>query len=790
MKQRPTVVLRLADADKRDFVVRQLQRRGYRIPARALKALRDEEVTDLDTAIPIALAYHGIDRRSDAPESWADVIQDVLAELAKHRSRFWRVASRLWQAGHPRSPVGELDPAHLHSVGHEVDDDADDATIGSCLEGHGYDPNPSTSTDDCFPADEAATAGDDTATPDPTVDASTSGEPTEDDTSGDSTAAGGGTDETPVVVDADGAQDDRNGDGGSSSPSGGNNMSTPRFIIPDIYDPEKQHDHNPNQPPTQPRSPDSDTPVTPQEYEAYLEALRTWEANELQEATYHAIRQALSAAFGFDATALPDVLADLGTNGDSIEPSTNTSLAYFVTVYGLMLLDGRADPLSRRAQRTQRLAGDSAGYSTSFFASPGDSVDPPTVAYKERWYSAGFMADLVSRVQKYKTNAELFNRVFTILFEEADARASVDSSIARLFARHVAEIGAHLVDQRIGPDDPHLRHRVITELTHVLGASTDGRSASIDVTLPDLDIMSESSSTDIDPDNVRALAAIYFAAMLEELKFFQVADKLAEQFTLGMLPISRGTGGERIYEYIRGATNRLTEIERRSLYSRTFGIVGGAVEDEMPNRDFSDLWLRFLSAVSLFNRQVKYEKALVSAPQVHKTARDLAVNVSLHGYGIAHFAAVELQRLINDVLEMQRNADVLNAFGVRDVWQLIDRVSVLYLGGSVNGVRQRTMAQTGSRVLQFLASHSALLSNPYSLSIERVFRDADLVDNVERWLAVTGTNDRTVEQFSEPVAVQSQPTLPTLSLARIPDQLQQAIKDVGNLNLGPAVGQA
>jgi hypothetical protein len=73
------------------------------------------------------------------------------------------------------------------------------------------------------------------------------------------------------------------------------------------------------------------------------------------------------------------------------------------------------------------------------------------------------------------------------------------------------------------------------------------RFGRIKIDLPDLD---EGTPADIVPDNVRALAVIYSAAMIEELKLFAVADKVVEQFVLGAVPVSRGPAGDALYDYL------------------------------------------------------------------------------------------------------------------------------------------------------------------------------------------------------------------------------------------------
>src|SRR5262249_41916518 len=153
-------------------------------------------------------------------------------------------------------------------------------------------------------------------------------------------------------------------------------------------------------------------------------------------------------------------------------------------------------------------------------------------------------------------------------------------------------------------------------------------------------------------------------------------------FQNGMLPLGKGNAGNTLYDYWKRSINRMTETERHNLYSRTFGFPGGDATAGTPNREFNDLWLRFVSAVSSFARQVTVENLLrtnipipVSQQQVKKAARDLGQNLSLHGYGIGYFAATELQNQIKEIITLLSDPDIRQAYGARDMWQVIDQVA-------------------------------------------------------------------------------------------------------------------
>jgi hypothetical protein len=438
------------------------------------------------------------------------------------------------------------------------------------------------------------------------------------------------------------------------------------------------------------------------------------------------------------ATATPPTPPAPGGTPPGLRDLSDTDRARFLTVCGLLIADSQIDALCGKSpQMLSPAAGDEKR----------EDADPPI------YVAASFKTALTRALGEYNTYPQLFLKVY----ESLRNSSKVSENEYRFHSRQIAEIGRALVAERVDPNDPQFNSRFARALSVTLSGAIEGRASTIDIDLPDLEAGTEA---DIVVDNVRALSAIYFAAMLEEMKLFAVMDKVVEQFMNGALPIKRSSAGDPLYRYHRDAPLRINEFDRRGLYARSFGVAQGSVDEEMPNREFSDLWIRFLSAVSIYGRELdSTEMKRVSQEQIFKTARDLAVNLSYHGYGLAHFAAVELQGLIKNVKDTLSHPDILSSYGVRDVWQLCERVSNMYLGGAPNGVRHRTMAQSGAAIIQWLAaSGPALVGSFRNLNVDDVLRS-----NVERWLSVTGTPDQQTEKYSEPVALTSQPTIPSFS---------------------------
>ena len=96
--------------------------------------------------------------------------------------------------------------------------------------------------------------------------------------------------------------------------------------------------------------------------------------------------------------------------------------------------------------------------------------------------------------------------------------------------RQVALVARRLVELQVDPTkDAQLRRHIIEALSLVIRGRTDGTASGIVIDLPDLDL-DEGHESDIHRDNVVALSAIYYTAMLEEMKLFAVADRVIEQF--------------------------------------------------------------------------------------------------------------------------------------------------------------------------------------------------------------------------------------------------------------------
>ncbi len=353
----------------------------------------------------------------------------------------------------------------------------------------------------------------------------------------------------------------------------------------------------------------------------------------------------------------------------------------------------------------------------------------------------------------------------------AETHPNMVDKVYVLSGRNLAAVVRKLAADGVSANDPWLASRIENTYEMQSGVVGGAPPSSFDIPLPDLE---EATDGEIVRENLDAAQAIYFAYQLEEARMPQVVERIVELFRAGLLPLSYGKTGDYLYSYYKKSSERITEGERRDLYMRAFGAPGGDPSNNQPNREFNDLWWRFVSSVSSFGRQLTVDRMFrsqiplsVSQEQVRKAARDLAASLSRNCYGIAYQFSKELKTLIIEYRDLLSDQEIRTSFGARDMWQVMDQVNANYLGGTRNSHRHRTQAKCGAIVIAWLArNHQRLtsrlgevismnaLTNPQLRGSERPMEDPtdwDLLQACEQLIAVGGIGDQRVEDFSQPV---------------------------------------
>ena len=462
-------------------------------------------------------------------------------------------------------------------------------------------------------------------------------------------------------------------------------------------------------------------------------------------------------------------------------------------ICGLLQIDSLIDPAQKDFVRRITTAQGEYRQNEALFDRAFDSFSQRFVVPLGSQIDAGLLSENVigcirpdQTVSSRKAGAAIAAAASSVPAAPIPARSD---AIAAVSARDLARVVRRLAEDGISATDKYLPNRMDSAFERATGVTEGAPPSAIEIDLPDLE---EVVDDEIIKENLLAVQAIYFSCMLEETRIFQVVERIVELFRQGLLPLGRGAVGDYLFNYYKKTSERITETERRDLYLRLFGAPGGSAVGVEPNREFNELWLRFISAVSSFARQQTVERLLrnatpmsVSQEQVRKAGRDLGANLSRNGYGIAHFAATDLQQSISEFKTNLTDNELRSSFGARDMWQVIDFVNVNYLGGARNTYRYRTQSRAGAIIIRWIAERAQVLSNSNGpvLSTDQLINpqvraafasgnpmkdpsDWDLVNACEQWLAVGGVQDPTVEQYAQPIESPTMTSLPMPQAAR------------------------
>lgn len=215
-------------------------------------------------------------------------------------------------------------------------------------------------------------------------------------------------------------------------------------------------------------------------------------------------------------------------------------------------------------------------------------------------------------------------------------------------------------------------------------------------TLPELE-------TDLRTDRLHAAAVLYYAAQLDRMCLFTVADRVVRLFVDGLLPVPPDA---LVHAYARARTGFPDEDERAAACAQVLG----AANHEAPA--LLDLWL--VSAVA------QPADPLACSVVGHALAADLSRRSSP--------LAPRIHAHVSTTLELLSDPGVLIAFGDRDLWHLVERIAAQYLARPLDVPRLRGRAVIGSAALAWLADHAA---------VDDFAPDETLLHLATSWLALT-----------------------------------------------------
>jgi hypothetical protein len=246
------------------------------------------------------------------------------------------------------------------------------------------------------------------------------------------------------------------------------------------------------------------------------------------------------------------------------------------------------------------------------------------------------------------------------------------------------------------------------------------------------------------PSQLHAAAELYFIYQHEAMKVFQIVDVLRRLFQLGQLRIQRGPGARGLYILEKWKPLRYNRRARQIAYRRAFnyGTVAtppGAVV----NANFHFQLVAFMSALAQYFRDLTIsevikggvtltERPFGSAATIQRLGLDLRYALDRASYGNIVALTIETAQYLQEILSLLDTPDIKRSFDANTKWDVIEQIAQRHLGGAVELSQRAKMAESGRRILEYIAS------NDFSTTLDLNVFHAEgrvLAQHAETWIA-------------------------------------------------------
>jgi hypothetical protein len=219
------------------------------------------------------------------------------------------------------------------------------------------------------------------------------------------------------------------------------------------------------------------------------------------------------------------------------------------------------------------------------------------------------------------------------------------------------------------------------------------------------------------PSQLHAAAELYFIYQHERMKVFQVIDVLQRMFQMGTMRIQRGPGARGLYLLEKWQPLRYKLRDRMLAYRRAFNYGNATLPASgLVNRGFHRLMVGFMVAVAQYFRdlmigevirggQLIDQRPFGSVATVQRIGLDLRYSLDRTTYGNIFSLAMETGHYLRTVLKLLDAPDIKKSFDANTKWDVIEAVSSRHLGGAADLSQRAKMAESGRRMLQFVADN-------------------------------------------------------------------------------------
>lgn len=246
------------------------------------------------------------------------------------------------------------------------------------------------------------------------------------------------------------------------------------------------------------------------------------------------------------------------------------------------------------------------------------------------------------------------------------------------------------------------------------------------------------------PSQLHAAAELYYIYQHERMKIFQVVQVLQRLFREGRMRIQRGPGAHGLYLLDKWKPLRYTIRDRMLAYRRAFNYGNAPTNSNgITNSNFNRQLVGFMVAVSQYFRdlligevirggQLIEQRPFGSIGTVQRIGLDLRYALDRSTYGNILALTLEVGHYLHTILEVLDAPDIKKAFDANTKWDVIEIVSNRYLGGVAEPSQRAKMAESGRRILQFVAD------NDFKTAIDPILFQSELRPmgpHAEAWIA-------------------------------------------------------
>ena len=250
------------------------------------------------------------------------------------------------------------------------------------------------------------------------------------------------------------------------------------------------------------------------------------------------------------------------------------------------------------------------------------------------------------------------------------------------------------------------------------------------------------------PSQLHAAAELYYIYQHERMKVFQVLEVLLKLFHMGKMRIQRGPGARALYLVEKWKPLRYGKRQRMVAYRRAFNYGGvKAPAGAVVNLNFHRQLVAFMSVVAQYFRDLSVSEVIKGGPMlnqrpfgsvatVQRIGLDLRYALDRSTYGNIFALTMETGHYLNSILKILDTPDIKKSFDANTKWDVIEAVCNRHLGGTSDPSQRAKMAESGRRILQFVADHD------FRTAVDPVLFQSELRpigSHAEAWLAAYRT---------------------------------------------------